>query len=312
MAAPTMRGYLVVTVAEASGRNKEEDDVWDSGFYEGYVKVEVRGPDVPTCKSSSSIKRVLSGQISWQEDIVCEVLEGANELRVMLCKQKRNSKTGAIGQSVVAACGIYVEDILDAVPIDKYFEMFKPKNGGDGGFIRVAMNFSTESPDDAADTDAAPYLPSTEFKSYSKEYNATSAHGRDIEQDSSDDEANQDDPVDDDPIDSDDDDDLIDSTRRIKNTHSVNRSDPADSIDAIDGDHSIGNRRPIDTKPPIESKRPTDSKRQTESKPEDDVYTAEKYVAASETSDERRGGNLLKILIGGAVAVGLVLTQRRQ
>jgi hypothetical protein len=46
--------------------------------------------------------------------------------------------------------GIYVEDILDAVPIDKYFEMFKPKNGGDGGFIRVAMNFSTEPPHDAA------------------------------------------------------------------------------------------------------------------------------------------------------------------
>lgn len=33
-----VRGYLVVTVAEASGRNKEEDDVWDPGFYEGYVK----------------------------------------------------------------------------------------------------------------------------------------------------------------------------------------------------------------------------------------------------------------------------------
>lgn len=33
-----IRGYLVVTVAEASGRNKEEDDVWDPGFYEGYVK----------------------------------------------------------------------------------------------------------------------------------------------------------------------------------------------------------------------------------------------------------------------------------
>lgn len=46
--------------------------------------------------------------------------------------------------------GIYVDDILEAVPIDKYFELFKPKNGGDGGFIRVAMNFSTESPEEAA------------------------------------------------------------------------------------------------------------------------------------------------------------------
>lgn len=167
--ATDVRGYLVVTVAEASGRNKDEQDVWDSNFLEGYVKVELRGQEVPTTKVSSSLKRVLAGQISWQEDIVCDVLEGANELRLMLCKEKRNPSTGAVGQSVVAACGIYVDDILEAVPIDKYFELFKPKNGGDGGFIRVAMNFSTESPEEAADSNqAAPYVPSTSFKKYSK------------------------------------------------------------------------------------------------------------------------------------------------
>lgn len=33
------------------------------------------------------------------------MLEGANELRLMLCKEKRNPSTGAVGQSVVAACG---------------------------------------------------------------------------------------------------------------------------------------------------------------------------------------------------------------
>ena len=32
------RGYLVITVAEASGRNKDEDEVWDPSFYEGFVK----------------------------------------------------------------------------------------------------------------------------------------------------------------------------------------------------------------------------------------------------------------------------------
>lgn len=37
--------------------------------------------------------------------------------------------------------GIFVEDIIDAVPIDKYFEMFKPGAAGEGGFIRVAMAF---------------------------------------------------------------------------------------------------------------------------------------------------------------------------
>lgn len=38
--------------------------------------------------------------------------------------------------------GIYVNDILEAVPIDKYFELFKTKgDGGDGGYIRISMDF---------------------------------------------------------------------------------------------------------------------------------------------------------------------------
>ncbi len=34
-----------------------------------------------------------------------------------------------------------MNDILEAVPIDKYFELFKPNAGGEGGFIRIRMNF---------------------------------------------------------------------------------------------------------------------------------------------------------------------------
>ena len=30
---------------------------------------------------------------------------------------------------------------MDAVPIDKYFELFKPGAGGEGGFIRISMDF---------------------------------------------------------------------------------------------------------------------------------------------------------------------------
>jgi hypothetical protein len=37
--------------------------------------------------------------------------------------------------------GIFVSDILEAVPIDKYFELFKPNAGGEGGFIRISMTF---------------------------------------------------------------------------------------------------------------------------------------------------------------------------
>lgn len=41
--------------------------------------------------------------------------------------------------------GIFVSDILDAVPIDKYFELFKPAAGGDGGFIRLKLDFARDS-----------------------------------------------------------------------------------------------------------------------------------------------------------------------
>ncbi len=39
------------------------------------------------------------------------------------------------------AAGIFVNDIMDAVPIDKYFELFKPGQGGEGGFIRIGMDY---------------------------------------------------------------------------------------------------------------------------------------------------------------------------
>lgn len=34
-----------------------------------------------------------------------------------------------------------MSDILDAVPIDKYFELFKPSAGGEGGFIRLGLDY---------------------------------------------------------------------------------------------------------------------------------------------------------------------------
>lgn len=43
--------------------------------------------------------------------------------------------------------GIYVSDILDAVPIDKYFELFKPGAGGEGGFIRLGLDYGSEPPE---------------------------------------------------------------------------------------------------------------------------------------------------------------------
>ena len=79
---------------------------------------------------------------TWNEKLVMPVHTGTEELRVILCKNKK----GGFNTGVVGAAGIYVQDILRAVPIDKHFQLFKPGEGGDAGFIRLAMNFSQGEP----------------------------------------------------------------------------------------------------------------------------------------------------------------------
>ena len=55
-----VRGYLVVTVAEASGRNKDEDEVWDPSFYEGFVKGAPHSPAVgPGTITSGTPRRTM-------------------------------------------------------------------------------------------------------------------------------------------------------------------------------------------------------------------------------------------------------------
>ncbi|KIZ01819.1 hypothetical protein MNEG_6139 [Monoraphidium neglectum] len=141
-------GFLTMTIIEASGKNKDDNFVWDSDNFEGFVKVELRGGP-RNVKVSTRRAPVQGSTIFWNEPLVLEVLEHANELRVMLCKDKFTQLPDGStkrGTQVLAACGIYVSDILDAVPIDKYFELFRPGAGGEGGFIRLGLDFSTDAP----------------------------------------------------------------------------------------------------------------------------------------------------------------------
>lgn len=66
-----------------------------------------------------------------------DLFEGAAELRMLLCREQTNNGKRTV--HVVTACGIFVQHILDAAPIDKYFEMFKPGSGSEGGFVRLKM-----------------------------------------------------------------------------------------------------------------------------------------------------------------------------
>lgn len=56
---------------------------------------------------------------------------------MLLCRDQ--TANGKRTVHVVTACGIFVQHILDAAPIDKYFEMFKPGSGSEGGFVRLKM-----------------------------------------------------------------------------------------------------------------------------------------------------------------------------
>lgn len=67
---------------------------------------------------------------------------------LLLSTADTNSVCAAVQQLLMHAsllpaplAGIFVTDILDAVPIDKYFELFKPSAGGEGGFIRLGLDF---------------------------------------------------------------------------------------------------------------------------------------------------------------------------
>jgi hypothetical protein len=79
------------------------------------------------------------GFSNWCRDL----FEGSSELRLLLCREQITN--GRRSVHVVCACGIFVQHILDAVPIDKYFEMFKPGSGSDGGFVRLKMKLLTNS-----------------------------------------------------------------------------------------------------------------------------------------------------------------------
>lgn len=140
-----IEGYLVLVVEEASGRSSSDVFVWESfapagqATLEAFVKVELRG-GIRNVKVQTRKSKLESETILWQEELRIEVPKGANELRLMLCRE-RDLAAGKKGTQVMAACGIFVSDIVDAVPIDKYFELFKPGGGGEGGYIRINMNY---------------------------------------------------------------------------------------------------------------------------------------------------------------------------
>eukprot|EP00892_Ulva_mutabilis_P003892 jgi/Ulvmu1/1875/UM012_0032.1 len=130
---------LEVMLDEATGVDDDSNLLWDADFTEGFMKVELRGPDgsKPVKLSSKTATVTKDHKLIWHEPLHFDLFEGAAELRMLLCRDQ--TANGKRTVHVVTACGIFVQHILDAAPIDKYFEMFKPGSGSEGGFVRLKM-----------------------------------------------------------------------------------------------------------------------------------------------------------------------------
>lgn len=143
------KNFLYLTVHEASGLTRDKEVLWEPSFTEGFVKVELRSAgDAKSVKVNTPNQTVDDYTITWDHDLRLEITEKSQELRIMLCKERPRTGSGKKVAVVEAACGIYVADILKAVPIDKYFELFKPSemNSGLGGFVRIQMKSVTRKP----------------------------------------------------------------------------------------------------------------------------------------------------------------------
>ena len=69
------------------------------------------------------------------------VIAACGECQLRLCLHHHGAVQLTLGSNGNAVPGIFVNDILEAVPIDKYFELFKPGAAGEGGFIRIGIDY---------------------------------------------------------------------------------------------------------------------------------------------------------------------------
>ena len=81
-----VKGYLTVTVAEASGRNRDDEEVWDAAFVEGYVK----GPSRASTAHCSIMHIQSDADGSLTDDVsdACAVEIRGGPRNVKVCWQK--------------------------------------------------------------------------------------------------------------------------------------------------------------------------------------------------------------------------------
>mmetsp|Transcript_9797 Transcript_9797/g.18306 ORF Transcript_9797/g.18306 Transcript_9797/m.18306 type:complete len:255 (-) Transcript_9797:407-1171(-) len=140
-----LRGHFDLTIHEADG-NVNGIYTWDPNVvpFEGFVKIEIRGGSRNVKDQTARVRVDDDGKIVWNQTISLELLKEATELRLIFCKDRSKRQVAALTRktpSVIAACGIYVDDILKSAPFEKKFELYKPNSGTDRGTIKLSLGF---------------------------------------------------------------------------------------------------------------------------------------------------------------------------
>eukprot|EP00211_Chloroparvula_japonica_P015140 CAMPEP_0119133076 /NCGR_PEP_ID=MMETSP1310-20130426/12933_1 /TAXON_ID=464262 /ORGANISM="Genus nov. species nov., Strain RCC2339" /LENGTH=242 /DNA_ID=CAMNT_0007123751 /DNA_START=11 /DNA_END=740 /DNA_ORIENTATION=+ len=156
-------GRLQVLVKRAEGRTRTGGSGWADvpKGSELFVKVEMRGaPDTKAQKVNTNAVKVKDDKIVLNTQIDLNIVDGTEELRILVCKKKEAAGNVA---TVIAAAGIYVRDITKMVgTISKDFDLFKPGGKGDlGGVVSLELKYFPHTEATAAATATAAETAST-------------------------------------------------------------------------------------------------------------------------------------------------------
>lgn len=81
----------------------------------------------------------VGGAIVWNETFEFEGVTGDEELCLHLCNRKKKDKKA---YRRIAACGLYLKDILGArLPLRNRFQMFTPKKGQEAGELGLHLSW---------------------------------------------------------------------------------------------------------------------------------------------------------------------------
>lgn len=86
---PKVKGHFIINVAEASGKNKEDQLVWDPNFVEGFVKGMIDG--LLRIEIMELQARLVFRSLSLVQCVAVEIRGGAKNVKVLFIRTCQTS-----------------------------------------------------------------------------------------------------------------------------------------------------------------------------------------------------------------------------